>query len=186
MMVVRNGRHEMVEYTELTEEQKNRRRDDGELYFKYGSVAIHVFDFKFLKRETTAVLPLHLAHKKIPVCTADGTVVKPDAPNGYKFEKFVFDVIPDATRVVDLVFDRGQEFSPVKNAEGNDSPATCRRDLQRKWCAWLEACGVAVPRGADGEPSVKIEIDPATAIDAASLRDFLASHPVDATKEINI
>ena len=112
--------------------------------------------------------------------------MKPTAPNGYKFEKFVFDVIPDAARVLDVVFDRAEEFSPVKNAEGSDSPATCRRDLQRKWARWLEECGVAVPRGADGEPAIKIEIDPATAIDAAALRDYLAGHAIDPAKDICI
>ena len=186
MMCLRDGRYEMVEYTELTEEQKNRRTADGELYFKFGSVAIHVFDFAFLKRETAASLPLHLAHKKIATCDAEGNVVKPTAPNGYKFEKFVFDVIPDAARVLDVVFDRAEEFSPVKNAEGSDSPATCRRDLQRKWARWLEECGVAVPRGADGETAIKIEIDPATAIDAAALRDYLAGHAIDPAKDICI
>ena len=186
MMVVRGGRHEMVEYTELTEEQKNRRTADGDLYFKFGSVAIHVFDFAFLKRETKASLPLHLAHKKIATCDADGNIVKPAAPNGFKFEKFVFDVIPDAGRVLDVVFDRAQEFSPVKNAEGNDSPATCRRDLQRKWLGWLKACGVAVPLDADGEPAIKIEIDPATADGPEALKAYLAGHSIDASRDINV
>ncbi|MBR3086351.1 MAG: UDPGP type 1 family protein, partial [Kiritimatiellae bacterium] len=99
MMVVRDGHYEMVEYTELTEEQKNMRTDSGDLYYKYGSVAIHVFDFAFLKRETSAELPLHIAHKKIAFCADDGSVVKPDKPNGYKFEKFIFDVLPDAKTV---------------------------------------------------------------------------------------
>lgn len=186
MMVVRDGRFAMVEYTELTEEEKNRRDADGELFFKFGSVAIHVFSLKFLKRETSVALPLHLAHKKIPFCADDGAVVKPAAPNGFKFEKFVFDVIPDAERVIDVVFDRAEEFSPVKNAEGNDSPATCKRDMQLKWARWLEACGVAVPRDADGVPAMRIEIDPATASDAASLAAWIKAHPLDVSKDICI
>ncbi len=186
MMVVRDGHYEMVEYTELTEEQKNMRTDSGDLYYKYGSVAIHVFDFAFLKRETSAALPLHIAHKKIPTCDNDGNVVKPTEPNGFKFEKFVFDVIPDAGRAIDVVFDRAEEFSPVKNSEGNDSPATCRRDMQRKWMSWFEQCGVSIPRDGAGDPAVKIEIDPATAIDAASLRTFLAATPVDTNRDICI
>lgn len=186
MMCVRDGHHVMVEYTELTEEQKNARLPDGELLFKFGSVAIHVFDFAFLKRETAASLPLHLAHKKIAVCDADGNVVKPSSPNGWKFEKFVFDVIPDAAKVLDVVFDRAEEFSPVKNAEGADSPATCKRDLQRKWARWFDECGIAIDRTPDGDPAVKIEIDPATAIDASALKRYLSTHSVDATHNICI
>lgn len=157
MVVERDGRCEMVEYTEFTDEQKNRRRADGELYFKFGSVAIHVFDFEFMKREANAAMPLHIAHKKIAMCADDGTVVKPSAPNGFKFEKFIFDVLPDAKKIVNVAFDRRDEFSPVKNAEGNDSPATCRADLVAKWTRWLAAAGVTLPAGA------KVEIDPAYA-----------------------
>ena len=133
VVIERDGHCEMVEYSELTEEQKNRRTADGELFFRYGSVAIHLFALPFLKQQALADLPLHVAHKKIPVCADDGTVATPAKPNGFKFEKFVFDVLPAAKRVVNLAFDRREEFSPVKNAVGADSPATTRRDLSAKW-----------------------------------------------------
>ena len=113
-------------------------------------------------------MPLHVAHKKIPVCDTMGAVVKPSANNGYKFEKFIFDVMPDAKTVVNLAFDRAEEFSPVKNAEGVDSPATCRHDLQAKWRRWLSAAGVQVA------PELPIEIDPAYALDAADLKKGLS------------
>ncbi len=169
VVVTRSGRCEMVEYTELTDEQKCRREPSGELTFKYGSVAIHVFSLRFLKQEAMRELPLHLAHKKIPACDADGAVPKPKANNGFKFEKFIFDVLPDAKKVVNLAFERREEFSPVKNATGDDSPATCRRDLQAKWARWLAAAGVAIPADASGAPALPLEIDPAYALDAAEL-----------------
>jgi UDP-N-acetylglucosamine/UDP-N-acetylgalactosamine diphosphorylase len=164
VVVTRDGRFEMVEYTELTDEQANRRTASGDLYFKYGSVAIHVFSYAFLKAEANKAMPLHVAHKKIPVCADDGTVTKPAANNGYKFEKFIFDVLPDAKTVVNMAFDRAEEFSPVKNATGNDSPATCKHDLQAKWLRWLKAAGVAAPE------SLPLEIDPAYALDASDLK----------------
>jgi UDP-N-acetylglucosamine/UDP-N-acetylgalactosamine diphosphorylase len=170
VVVMRDGRCEMVEYSELTDEQKNRRAPDGELVFHYGSVAIHVFSLPFLRREALRPLPLHLAHKKIPTCAEDGTVVKPAANTGYKFEKFIFDVLPEAKRVVNLAFDRADEFSPVKNAAGLDSPETCRRDLQAKWARWMAAAGVTLPPGAAGAPALPLEIDPAYALDAEELR----------------
>jgi UDP-N-acetylglucosamine/UDP-N-acetylgalactosamine diphosphorylase len=160
VVVSRAGKQALVEYTELTREQKDARLPDGHLRFRFGSVAIHVFDFAFLKREADAALPLHVAHKKVPHCDAQGRMVKPDKPNAYKFEKFIFDVIPDAARALNVEFAREDEFSPVKNATGQDSPETTRRDMVRKSARWLEACGVAVPRGSDGEPLHKIEIDP--------------------------
>jgi len=169
VVVERGGRTEIVEYTEFTDEQKNERLPSGELRWKYGSVAIHVFARAFLEREAAAGLPLHVAHKKVPHVDADGRTVKPAAPNAYKFEKFIFDCLADAGTVCNVAFDREEEFSPVKNAEGSDSPATCRADLSRKWARWLRAAGVDVPLDDRGYPLRKVEIDPAFAHDARSL-----------------
>jgi UDP-N-acetylglucosamine/UDP-N-acetylgalactosamine diphosphorylase len=151
-----DARFRMIEYSELTPKQAAR--------FKYGSPAIHVFSLAFLKREARRTMPIHIAHKKIPYVAEDGRRVKPDAPNGYKFEKFIFDVLPDARRLINLAFDRDEEFSPVKNAIGEDSPATCRMALQAKWRRWLSSAGVTVPE------SVPVEIDPAFANSAGDLK----------------
>ena len=67
---------------------------------------------------------------------------------------------------------REDVFSPIKNAEGADSPETARRDLNRLNARWLEAAGVTVPRGDDGEP-VDVEIDPRFALDAEELAEVL-------------
>lgn len=151
----------MVEYTEMTKEQCLREKD-GKLYFCYGSPAIHVFDRAFLAREAAKAMPLHLAFKKIPF-VADGKIVQPKEPNGYKFEKFIFDILPKAKRAAFLAFDPKEEFSPVKNAEGNDSPATCQADLRAKWTKWFAEIGVTVPK------DLPIEIDPVYALDAQDL-----------------
>lgn len=161
MPMLVGGRYRMVEYTEMTKEQCLRKKG-GKLYYLYGSPAIHVFDRAFLAREAAKAMPLHLAFKKIPYM-AGGKVVKPAEPNGYKFEKFIFDILPNARRAAFLAFAQKDEFSPVKNAEGNDSPATCRADLRAKWARMLAAAGVKVP------DSMPLEIDPAYALDAADL-----------------
>ena len=67
---------------------------------------------------------------------------------------------------------RDDEYSPIKNAEGADSPETARRDLNRMYARWLESAGVSVPRRDDGEP-VDLEIDPRFALDAAELAERL-------------
>lgn len=170
VVVVRDGVHGMVEYTELTDEQKRRTTDDGELWLRYGSIAIHVFSTDFLEQEARAHLPIHVAHKKVPFCDKNGQTVKPSKPNAYKFEKFIFDVLPNANTVVNLVCAREDEFSPVKNAEGADSPARCRADMSAKYIRWLEKAGIDVPRGPDGSPSVTVEIDPMFALGPEELR----------------
>lgn len=163
VVVKRDGHYAMVEYSELSDEQMERTNPDGSLWLAYGSPAIHMFSYAFLKAEAERDMPLHLAHKKIAMVDDTGAIVKPEKPNGYKFEKFIFDVIPNAETLVNLAFDRNQEFSPVKNAEGNDSPATTKRDLQAKWGAWLAEAGITVPAG------TPVEIDPAYALDAKQL-----------------
>lgn len=170
VVALRDGHSTIIEYTELTREQAHRKTKDGELYFKYGSVAIHVFSLDFLKAEAGRHdLPIHIAHKKIPVCGADGHIVTPDTPNGYKFEKFIFDVLPHAAKVVNLAFDRADEFSPVKNkdADGHDTPATCRRDMQAKSRRWLAQHGVQV------RDDIPVEIDPAYTFSPGDLKDGL-------------
>jgi len=174
----------MVEYTELTQEQKHEKRPDGKLKFLYGSVAIHVFSVDFLTQEAKAGLPLHIAFKKIPMVDTGSAdlqsalrVTNPHSkPNGYKFEKFIFDCMADAKTVSCLAFDRAEEFSPIKNADGDDSPATCRRDLQLKWNRMLDTCGIAVPADANGIPARPIEIDPCYAFDFDTLRARLIEH----------
>jgi len=175
VVAVRDGRNMIVEYSELTPAQMQERRSDGRLKLLFGSVAIHVFSVAFLKREAAAALPLHTALKKVPFVNADGKTVMPESPNAYKFEKFIFDVIPDANVALNVEFERSEEFSPVKNAEGSDSPATSRRDMIRKFARWLEASGVEVPRNADGEPRYRIEIDPCFAINAEALAQKLGT-----------
>jgi UDP-N-acetylglucosamine/UDP-N-acetylgalactosamine diphosphorylase len=167
--VIRDGRCSVVEYIELTEAQKNARHPDGELVLKFGSVAIHIFSLDFLVRETTAGLPLHQAHKKVAYCDEQGKTIKPDKPNAYKFEKFIFDALPDAKEALILEFSRQDEFAPVKNAEGSDSPESSRAAMVEKFAGWFSRCGVKVPRDASGRVAVKIEIDPVYAHNAATL-----------------
>ena len=173
VVVVRDGRQAVVEYTELTDEQKQARTADGHLRFRFGSVAIHIFALAFLEQEAAAGLPLHQAHKKVSYCDDQGRPVKPEKPNAVKFEKFIFDALPDARQALVLEFAREDEFAPVKNAEGQDSPQTARAAMVAKFARWLEACGVAVPRDAQGLVSVRIEIDPPYASSAETLRERL-------------
>ncbi len=176
IVVKRAGQFAMVEYSELTPEQMDRRLPDGKLWLNYGSPAIHLFSYDFLKREAAIDMPLHLAHKKIATVAPDGSIVKADAPNGYKFEKFIFDVLPDAKTLINQEFDRFDEFSPVKNAEGSDSPATTKADLQRKWAKWFAAAGQPLPCDETGKPTIAVEIDPCYAWNAET---FIARGPVE-------
>lgn len=176
-----DGKVGVIEYSDLPEDLARSKNPDGTRRFDAGNVAIHVLSRAFAERLTapgaTVHLPWHRADKKVPTVDAGGNPVTPDAPNAVKLERFIFDALPLADNPLVLFTSRGEEFSPVKNSDGNDSPATSRRDQIRRAADWLESCGVAVPRGAGGEPAVPIEISNRFALDADDLREQLEELP---------
>jgi UDP-N-acetylglucosamine/UDP-N-acetylgalactosamine diphosphorylase len=116
-------------------------------------------------------LPFHRADKKIPTIDAQGNPVKPDKANGVKFELFVFDALPFANNPLVIETRRADDFSPVKNAEGVDSPLTCKNDQLRQFARWANAHGAAVPTDETGLPSVTFEVSPLFGYDEASFGD---------------
>src|SRR4029453_7832344 len=112
------------------------------------SIAIHAFEVSFARRiaaDAERYLPYHASAKKIPFVDTDGAVVKPDAPNGHKLERFLFDALPAAQRVAILEVARADEYAPLKNAEGDDSAATARQALDAIARRWLAIAGVESP-----------------------------------------
>jgi UDP-N-acetylglucosamine/UDP-N-acetylgalactosamine diphosphorylase len=148
------GRDRIVEYTELTAEQTRARTPDGELIYRWGSPAMHSWSVDFLSRLAARgySLPLHRSAKPLRAWI-DGAVRDVD---GWKFERFVFDLIPEAERSVGLEVDRDAEFAPVKNADGDDSPATAVQLAHRNYVDWLRTAGVRV----ELPPGELIEVSP--------------------------
>jgi UDP-N-acetylglucosamine/UDP-N-acetylgalactosamine diphosphorylase len=96
--------------------------------------------------------------------------VKPESPNAVKFEQFIFDALPLAERWTLVETDRAQEFEPLKNATGPDSPATVRQRMSDNFADWLEAAGAKVMRRSDGSVPFGVEISPLFALDAGELK----------------
>lgn len=162
-----DGRVGIVEYTEIDPVQRDARDANGALQLWAGAISLYVFETTFLRRlaaDAERCLPLHGSAKAMPALDAAGRGVTPREPNGWKLERFVFDGLRCATRVA--VVETGRdEYSPVKNAEGGESPATARRDLSALYRRWLAEAGVALPPG-EG----LIEIDESSYDGAQSFR----------------
>jgi UDP-N-acetylglucosamine/UDP-N-acetylgalactosamine diphosphorylase len=169
---LQNGRICVVEYSDMPVAMQRETNPDGTLRFAAGSIAIHVIDREFARRMAAGgegvALPFHRADKKIQTIDAAGQPVKPDKPNGVKFELFVFDALPFANNSVVIETARADDFSPVKNAEGVDSPQTCRDDQLRQFSRWLRAAGASVETDATGLPPFRLEISPLFGDDAES------------------
>ncbi len=167
-----DGKVTVIEYSDLPEALARACLGDGRLKFSAGSIAIHVLGRRFVERLTTGgkpQLPLHRADKKVAHVGADGQMVKPTQPNAVKLEMFVFDALSMAANVVILETLRNEEFSPIKNAGGEDSLVTSLHDQIRRAAAWLEKAGIGVPRDANGQIAAAIEISPLFADSAEEL-----------------
>jgi len=121
-----NGKPAVVEYTELNDELRFAKDDKDE--YKYGNINIlnYVFKFDVLKNIANMGLPYHTAFKKAPYVNEEGNIIKPEKENGYKFETFIFDAFTQLKNMSVLRGVREEEFAPVKNMEGEDSPETAR------------------------------------------------------------
>ncbi len=172
---VQNGRLVVVEYSDLPMAMQRETDPNGKLRYIAGSIAIHVLDREFIRRMARAgsdlALPFHRADKKIPTIDTQGEAVKPEKPNGVKFEMFVFDALPFAKNPVVIETRRADDFSPVKNAEGVDSPKTSREDQLRQYTRWLRENGAEVATDSTGLPSITFEVSPLFGYDEASFAD---------------
>jgi UDP-N-acetylglucosamine/UDP-N-acetylgalactosamine diphosphorylase len=170
---IRNGRLLVIEYSDLPMDRQRETDERGRLRFLPGNIAIHILDREFVRRMAAgpAGLPWHRASKKIPTIDAAGRPVKPDRPNGIKFEMFVFDALPLARRPLVIETRRADDFSPVKNAEGVDSPRTCRDDQLRQFVRWLRAAGASPPADPTGLPPFALEVSPLFGSDEISFAE---------------
>ena len=163
-----DGEYCVIEYSELDLSPQLLEVDaDGAPVHFAGNPAIHVFSVDFIQRVYNHfdAFPWHRAHKKIPYINEHGDIVKPDKPNGYKFETFIFDALRLCkTMPVALEILEAGEYTPIKQFDGDNSVVAARRSQSNLWGTWLEGAGYTVPRNGDGHVSINLEISPAYAL----------------------
>ena len=200
------GRVVVIEYSDMPMAMQREINPDGTLRYSAGSIAIHVIDREFARKmadgvvriipnpprsaadgalgitrptsEESPSLPFHRADKKISTVDAAGRPVKPEKANGVKFEMFVFDALPFACNSIVVETARADDFSPVKNAEGVDSPQSARDDQLRQFARWLKSVGVAVEVDATGRPKCGIEVSPLFGYDMETFAERWRSLPL--------
>lgn len=159
-----DGQYRVIEYSELDLYPQLLETDaDGNVICYAGNPAIHLLSVDFVQRiyDHFDAFPWHKAHKKIPYLDAGGKLVKPEKPNGFKFETFVFDALRFIAHApLGLEITPEGEYTPIKQFEGDNSVVQARKSMANHWGGWIEAAGGTVPRGADGGVSIPIEISP--------------------------
>jgi len=168
-----NGKTGLMEYSDLPEDDMYAENTDGSLKYWAGNIAIHIFNVDFIEKENKGgfKLPYHIAKKAIPCLDKNRKLIKPDKPNGIKFESFVFDALLDTQKSISLEVEREKEFSPLKNKDGLDSPETVKRDLCNLYGGWLEQNNVVVPKNEHGDVKADIEINPLFALNDTELKN---------------
>lgn len=130
VMCLEDGRPSIVEYYEMTEELMDTRNEKGEPAYNFGVILNYLFGVGDLEK-MMADLPLHIVEKKIPYLDENGNPVKPEVPNGYKFESLVLDMIHQLDSCLPFEVVREKEFAPIKNKTGVDSVESARELLKR-------------------------------------------------------
>ena len=120
----KNGRPSVIEYTEITEEMANQVDENNNLVYGESHINCNMFNIKGLEIIGNQKLPYHSAFKKATYLDENGNIIKPDEPNAYKFESFIFDAFNKLDDMLIFRVKREEEFAPVKNKEGVDSAET--------------------------------------------------------------
>ena len=180
VMCLRNNKPSVLEYSEITTEMSELKDDtDNNLLYSCGNLAMHAFSFEFLDKFVNGddnildKLPIHVAKKKIAYYDAKlgKTVPKGDLTenNGIKLEYFIFDSFSFADKMTAVNIKRSNEFAPVKNKSGKDSPATALT-LYSNFCKQLLIKNGAILE--DNSDDKICEISPLTSYDGEGLDKY--------------
>ena len=117
----RNGKPSTIEYIEMSEEMKNQLNSDGELLYGEANFVSHLLNLESIEKIANKNLKYHIAVKN----------------NLNKFETFIFDGFEYLDDMLVMRVNRDEEFAPIKNKEGKDSPETAKeiyeRNLEKRW-----------------------------------------------------
>ena len=128
-----NGHPKVIEYAELPEKMAEEVDEDGELKYGESHIMCNLYTIDAIEKASKEVLMYHSAFKKNSYIDEDGKEVVPTEPNSYKFESFIFDAFEFFDDIAILRGKREDDFAPVKNREGVDSPKTAKELYEKFW-----------------------------------------------------
>lgn len=130
-LCLEDGKPSIIEYYELTPEMAEATNEAGSLLYGFGVILNYLFSVDKLFDIAEKQMPLHIVEKKVPYLDENGNFIKPEAPNAYKFETLILDMVYMMDNCLSFEVEREKEFAPVKNATGVDSVESARELLQK-------------------------------------------------------
>lgn len=177
VFVSENGKAKIIEYSELDSGNRCILDNNGQIRDWAGNTAIHMITLGLVQRlnENGFSLPYHQAIKRVDSFAEHGQTAEIE---GWKFETFIFDAIPSAKNTCCMEISREEEFAPLKNNHGDDSPETVRKILSNMYRNWLNDVGIKV------EPQVRVEISPLFALSKEELCRKIEGMDISGDKDI--
>lgn len=126
VLCTEDGKPSIAEYYEMTEEMATLRKENGDLAYGFGVILNYLFSVDKLEKIVNDSMMTHIVEKKIPYMALDGSFMKPETPNGYKFELLVLDMVHMMENCLPYEVVREREFAPIKNLHGIDSLDSAR------------------------------------------------------------
>jgi UDP-N-acetylglucosamine/UDP-N-acetylgalactosamine diphosphorylase len=121
-----DGKPSIVEYYDMTPELMEAKNEKGDPAYNFGVILNYLFRVPELEKIVNEKLTLHIVEKKIPYIDENAQLVKPESPNGYKFEQLILDMIHELDSCLPFEVRREYEFAPIKNKTGVDSVESAR------------------------------------------------------------
>ena len=128
-----NGHPKVIEYAELPEKMAEEVDYDGELKYGESHIMCNLYTIDAIEKASKEPLIYHSAFKKNSYIDEEGKEIIPTEPNSYKFESFIFDAFEFFDDIAILRGKREDDFAPVKNREGVDSPKTAKELYEKYW-----------------------------------------------------
>jgi UDP-N-acetylglucosamine/UDP-N-acetylgalactosamine diphosphorylase len=177
IFVAENGKAKVIEYSELDQDNRCILDNNGGIRDWAGNTAMHMVSLVSVQRlnEHGFSLPYHQAIKMVNSFGEQGEIAEIE---GWKFETFIFDAIPSAKNTCCMEISREEEFAPLKNDHGDDSPETVRKILSNMYKNWLYDAGIEV------KPQVRVEISPLFALSKEELRSKIKGRNIKGDKDI--
>jgi len=175
--ILKNEKHAIAEYSDLPPEFMEALDKNGKILYWAGNTAIHLFSIDFIKRinDHGYAVPYHCARKQVEIKDKNNRLRQVDV---WKFETFVFDTIPLAERTCCMEVAREEEFAPIKNKDGVDSPDTARIAMCNLHKSWLKNIGVDLP------PGILVEISPLFALNKEDFKKKIKGKKLDIKEDI--